>query len=312
MRVWRLAFYAALALAAVLPASSTSATGDGWTSKAPMLTARNAHASAVVGGKIYAIGGHDVSPTRLSSVEMYDPILGTWTYKAPMPAPRAYLAAAAVNDKIYVIGGYDGVGFPAPVLEYDPATDTWSTKSNLPTPRAGLALAVVDGMIYVFGGDDSSGLVTDVERYDPATDAWQSKSPMPGGRRAPAATAVGGMAYVLGGCLVSCGYDGTDALASTLRYDPVNDVWSERALMPTARWVLAAVTLNGRIYAIGGLGNHAMHFRTVEEYDPIGNVWATRASMLHLRQALTAVPLAGTIYAIGGHNRVLCGTSGAV
>ncbi len=80
--------------------------GDVWTTKAPMPTARDGLAVGAPGnGNIYAIGGDTLSPTTLfrvrNSCEEYDPSTNTWTEQAPMPPARAGLAGGArVNGKI--------------------------------------------------------------------------------------------------------------------------------------------------------------------------------------------------------------------
>ena len=83
---------------------------------------------SVVNGKIYAIGGCDISNIGTSVVEEYDPATDTWTTKSPMPTGRLGLTAGVVNGKIYVIGGVDK--YPQSkcyniVEVYDPITDTW-------------------------------------------------------------------------------------------------------------------------------------------------------------------------------------------
>ena len=57
--------------------------------------------------------------------------------------------------------------------------------------------------------------------------------------------------------------------------------------MLTPRWGLAAVALNGKIYAIGGCFDENKPYSTVEIYDPATDTWtkagdfrATRRMML--------------------------------
>jgi N-acetylneuraminic acid mutarotase len=78
------------------------------------------------------------------------------------------------------------------------------------------------------------------------------------------------------------------------------DVWFSGAPMPTARAALAAVALNGKIYAIGGVDPSGAVLNTVEVYDPATNSWGSAASMPTARDGLTATVVAGKIYAIGG------------
>lgn len=99
---------------------------DSWIRKSDMPTARLGHATCVVNGKIYVIGGYPIADAPgLTTVEVYDPSTDTWTTKAPMPTGRRQLAASVVNGKIYAIGGYVNKGQPglATVEEYNPITD---------------------------------------------------------------------------------------------------------------------------------------------------------------------------------------------
>ena len=67
--------------------------------------------------------------------------------------------------------------------------------------------------------------------------------------------------------------------------------------MPTAKYRLAAVTVNGKIYATIGPA-----VSTVEVYDPASNTWSAAAPMPTARSSLTAATVKGKIYAIGGAN----------
>lgn len=78
-----------------------------WATKASMPTAREGLISAVVNGKIYAIGGFNGTP--LSTVEVYDPVVNTWSSLSSnysMPTPRNQFASEVINGIIYAIGGY--------------------------------------------------------------------------------------------------------------------------------------------------------------------------------------------------------------
>src|SRR6266498_657763 len=65
------------------------------------------------------------------------------------------------------------------------------------------------------------------------------------------------------------------------------------AVMPTPRSDLAAGTVNGVIYAIGGSG-------TVEAFDPATNTWTTKAPMPTPRFGFAVAAANGMIYAVGG------------
>ena len=124
---------------------------NAWIQKANMPTARYHAGSAVVDGKIYAIGGSLVNKEVTAIVEEYDPATDTWTRKADMPTAR-HGWAAAVDGIIYAISGWDGDRCVPTVEAYNPATDTWTRKTDIPTPRNVSAFAVVNGIIYAIAG----------------------------------------------------------------------------------------------------------------------------------------------------------------
>jgi len=55
--------------------------------------------------------------------------------------------------------------------------------------------------------------------------------------------------------------------------------WVVKQDMPTARQGLAAATLNGQLYALGGTIDYSSNFSTVEIYDPGTNSWTAGPSM---------------------------------
>ena len=65
-----------------------------------MTTARQGVASAVMNGKLYAIGGQG-----LSSVEIYDTSTESWSLGVALPSEINHGTAITVYDKIYFIGG---------------------------------------------------------------------------------------------------------------------------------------------------------------------------------------------------------------
>ena len=79
-----------------------------WSNIAALSTARRDLAVAVLGDKLYAIGGYDSQGQRLSSVECLDLSVpnSQWTTVAPMTSPRSSMGAVVTGGKIYIAGGY--------------------------------------------------------------------------------------------------------------------------------------------------------------------------------------------------------------
>lgn len=207
----------------------------GWRALEGLSTVRNGLAGVALGGRIYALGGHN-NAIYLSSVERFDARTNLWERVAEMTTPRYALAAVVLGGRIYAIGGHSGTAPLASVEVYDPATDQWSTGvvPDMPTARYYLAAAVLHGRIYVLGGFGEACQAA-VECYDPATNAWTTVAPMSTPKYALAAASVGGKLYALGG------FDDTTTFATAERYDPATNAWSRMADMPTAKYALASV-----------------------------------------------------------------------
>ena len=133
--------------------------GGTWTQKANMQKPRFYHASAMVGGKIYVMGGRSADyPAPLEkTVEMYDPVLDEWTFVEDMHVARGVFSAEVFEGKIYVMGGVE-----TPVIHlqsaevYDPQTNTWTELEDMPQTRVLHGSAVVNDKILVFGGVSGS------------------------------------------------------------------------------------------------------------------------------------------------------------
>ena len=70
---------------------------DEWTQLASMGTARRAHASAAVGGKLYVFHGKDDASERLiSTAEVYDPASDSWAQVTGLTSARSDFVAAAL------------------------------------------------------------------------------------------------------------------------------------------------------------------------------------------------------------------------
>ncbi|MGC6857162.1 Kelch repeat-containing protein [Pseudomonas aeruginosa] len=134
-----------------------------WSPIADAPTARNSAAAAVIGGKIYVVGGRQafkqpdgsLRQVNVATLEVYDPGSNRWQSKAPMPQAQGGLAAAAHDGRLYVFGGEQWVPEQKVLAEswvYDPSSDSWSALPPLPTPRHGLGAAAVGNRIFVMGG----------------------------------------------------------------------------------------------------------------------------------------------------------------
>jgi uncharacterized repeat protein (TIGR01451 family) len=223
-----------------------------WTVATYMPEARAEAAAAILGGKLYVIGGRYFSyltytAVTSASVSVYDPTSETWTAAADLPTPLTGMAAVAYDGKLYLFGGVDDAGQANDrVLVYDPASDRWQFRAPMPGGgRYFVAAAAIAGKIYVAGGFPD---LPTTEVYDPARDAWTVASALRRGRQSAAlVTGPDGALYLLGGG------NRRGGLASTERYDPQTNQWSVGpALGDNARIGIGAAYVGGEIVAVGG------------------------------------------------------------
>jgi len=100
---------------------------------------------------------------------------------------------------------------------------------------------------------------------------------MPTARGGIATAVANGRIYAIEGFPATGG--GTNVVEA---YDPVADTWSTKASSTIARAYASAVTINGKIYVVGGCVDSDCRIgvsTVVEEYDPVTNTWAIKAPM---------------------------------
>lgn len=151
-----------------------------WTSRAPMITARNHAAAGVIDNRIYVAGGRAGSvfipnALNLDLVEVYDPATDRWSIVSPMPTARSAAAWGVHDGKLYVAGGEirhrDIWGTYTTVEAFDPKSNSWTRLPPMPLPRHGLAGDFIGNRFHLISGSVQSGtnipgLVTNTDRHD--------------------------------------------------------------------------------------------------------------------------------------------------
>lgn len=111
-----------------------------WQQGPPLTTPRSGACAAVLGGKIYVMGGRSALGAPLNSVEVLDLTDGVWRPAPAMRVPRAFAAAATVVNRLYVIAGgagNTGVTESCNSVEYfDVVTNQWHSAASLESARS--------------------------------------------------------------------------------------------------------------------------------------------------------------------------------
>ena len=213
-------------------------------------------------------------------------------------------------------GTVDAVNCGAPSPPTDPCIFTLSANSAVDATFSALSsVAITPGAASTTVGNNAffsarATFTNGMTRFgfNGAT-PWQSHVPMDVARFSLAAATVNDRLYAIGGVDGSCP-------SSPCAFGPLNTVevfnplvtiiaefeqaWTPRAPMTTRRESLAAATVNGKIYAIGGHTSGGDAVASMESYDPAINAWSMRASMSGPRARMAAAVIDNTIYVVGG------------
>jgi N-acetylneuraminic acid mutarotase len=165
-------------------------------------TPRAAHATAVIGHRLYAGGGANATGS-LSSLEIYDFETRRWRRGPSFPPPaRNHTTGVASGGRFYVLAGRDTQNFTA-AARYDPSRRKWERLPPLHTPRGGIASArLSDGRIVVFGGEQlvaGGTTIAQVELFDPRTRRWSSLPDMRTPRHGLGGAALGRRVFAIEG-----------------------------------------------------------------------------------------------------------------
>jgi large repetitive protein len=288
--------------------SPTSNAPGAWSSKAKMPTALLDATGAVLGGKLYAVGGKINGDMPQRTLYIYDPAANAWSQGANLPSQYAAIenpGVTAYNGKLYVFGGSTSAfsGSQNTAAVYDPTTNGWTMLAPMVTGRGGPTVQALNNLIYVIGGMDNSGAsLSSVEIYNPATNAWSAGVALAERRDNPGSAVLGGKLYIFGGRTRNAdGSEVNGTLASVEVFNPATNAWSYAASMPTGRRTMVTGTIGGRAQLMGGERTPSGGtFNQNEEYDPLTNSWRVLQPMPTGRHGAAGGTINGIVYAAGG------------
>jgi len=235
-----------------------------------------------------------------------------WADTTSLPQNLTYSNSVTYNGFAYTIGGDNGSSlvdtvYSAP-LNLDGTIGAWTATTSLPQPLSGSTSVVYNGYVYVIGGYNGSSPLVDTVysaplNLDGTVGAWTtSVNTLPQTVNDSISIAYNGYIYVMSG------FNGS-TLQNTVYSASVNNgtvgAWATSAnTLPQALQYASAITYNGYVYVIGGLGS--IEYSDSVYSAPLGvngtiGTWATSPNSLP--QALlghNAVSYNGYAYVIGG------------
>uniref|UniRef100_A0A1I8PCH9 BTB domain-containing protein n=1 Tax=Stomoxys calcitrans TaxID=35570 RepID=A0A1I8PCH9_STOCA len=243
------------------------------------------HGAAVIGYKIYLIGGYD-GLEYFNTCRVFDASTKSWNEIAPMHSRRCYVSVALLNGLIYAIGGYDGNSRLNTVERYKPKTNQWTMVNSMNLQRSDASACTLNGKIYAVGGFNGHECLNSAEVFDPITEVWTRIPNMHERRSGVSCVAFRGMVYVVGG------FNGIARLVTGERFDPASQTWSPIGELNIARSNFGLEAIDDMIFAIAGF-NGVSTISHVECYVPETNEWMEAADMNIVRSALTANKIDG-------------------
>lgn len=264
------------------------------------LTPRYHHGVAVLGQKLYVVGGMECRDTYTRTVDCLDTERHVHERRAPIHEDRAYLCLVTLGEHLYAIGGRNRTRHTATVERYSPNDNKWTYMARMNQARSDAAACSFEGKIYVSGGFDGVTLLDSVEVYNPSQDLWSLLvMPLPSLLCGHQMIAHGGHIYVIGG------YDSLERLKSVIRSQPgrKND-WQSVQPLRVARSTFAVAELDGEIYVIGGSNGNSM-LQEVECYSWVTNSWRQAPPISNKIGAMAACTVKGlkTSKLYCGHGR---------
>ena len=181
----------------------------------PTLESRDNFASAVVGDKIYIIGGWDVKSDKyLSSVEVFDIPTQSWSTAPPVPRVLYGAAATVFGRWIILVGGINStLDSSSPSFVFDTSEQKWTeTDVGLSPPRINHSCVTIGSQIVSVGGEYEWEKCCSIEAIDTQklVSKWEVIKPfvlmqrlIEDGRAYPVTKPLRSPKYAAAGCLLT-------------------------------------------------------------------------------------------------------------
>ncbi|MFL5827575.1 MAG: Kelch repeat-containing protein [Thermoleophilaceae bacterium] len=234
------------------PAKPRPAAGS-WRKEPNMPVPGAEESSAVLGGRIYIVGGQDYLGRTTEHVFTFDPKTRTYARIANLPMKADHTVSVVYHGQLYVVAGYLYSNPIAWLVRYSPRTGKWTVLEKPPTPRGGAGGGVIGHKFYVAGGAPRSDPNTRVaayhnlEIYDFRTGHWSRGPDMPTARHHVGAAVVRSTLYVAGGRRPT-----NQASRDFEGYDARTNRWTRLAPLPVGVSAMGLVAHGRDVILIAG------------------------------------------------------------
>ena len=215
---------------------------DAWRDLPPLPEARHHGMVAVVGERIFFLGGY--TPGDNPSAAVWELVDEAWRDSQPLPSPVAAGAAVTLGESIFLLGGVPSGN----AYRYDVSDATWTTLPPPATQREHVAGVALDGEIWALAGRWEGEIFDTTEVYDPDTQTWRDGPSLGEPRSGFGAAVVDGAIVVAGGEVFSP----DEALTSVEILEPDGDQWAPIEPLPHGLHGNPLVAIDTAVYLPGG------------------------------------------------------------
>jgi N-acetylneuraminic acid mutarotase len=257
----------------------------------------HAHGMAIVEDEIFVIGGflsgnvtRKMLSLKIPSTRVFN-FESRWQRTTQLKIGRAHHGVATFDGNIFIIGGMNRHGMLNSVEKFLVRERNWVNSTPMSTRKCAMGVTVVEKKIFVIGGfgcnDGAADFLSTAEFFDTETKEWSELPPMKNKRAEFAISVIENrFIWVFGGY--------TDHYSRTTDsievFDVATNTWS---LAPTKltfpRFGMTAITIDHRIFILGGSESEYNGTKTVEVLDIDEMKWSTVSKMLFARMRYSAV-----------------------
>ena len=168
-----------------------------WRALPKLPSPRAAAGAAIVGRKLYVVGGVSTPGKLARRMLVLDLRTRRWS-SAVGPIPREHLAVTALGGRVYALAGREnGTNFSY-FQSFAPG-HSWITMPPVPDPRGGTGAAATAGRIVSVGGEEAGGTIASVYAYGVVRKRWTRLVDLPTPRHGLAVAAYRGRVYAIAG-----------------------------------------------------------------------------------------------------------------
>jgi outer membrane protein assembly factor BamB len=242
-----------------------------------------------------------------------------WSSANQLPVALQNQVALTDGSYLYIAGGANSgakSGVYSASIGSTGSIGAWQTLPSLPMALYNHAGALQNGHAFILGGQNGAGVYSTV--YSAAQQAggtlgsWSTTTAMPQPLYDHAVASANGDIYVVGGFNASNVAQSTVYMAT--QTNGTLGAWTTQTPLPIAEGEIAALTVNGYLYVVGGhTGSSGVGESTVYAA-PIGSngtlgAWSSLTSLPQARWDLGIAAAGGYLWAFGGYNNSAIATA---